>query len=149
MRTCGEVMSTNIIVCEPTANIAEVARQMKSEDVGPIPVVDNKSSKHVIGIVTDRDLVIKVLAEGRDPSSTQVREIMTSNPVTCREHDNIDKAMKAMEQNQIRRILVVDDSDHLVGIIAQADIATRTPDDKKTGDMVEKISKSNDTQVKR
>lgn len=149
MRTCGEVMTTRLVVCEPTANIREVARQMKSEDVGPIPVVEDKDSKRLVGIVTDRDLVLKVLAEGRDPSSTQVREVMTPSPVTCHERDNLDKALRAMEQHQVRRILVVDDSDHLVGIIAQADIATRASDDKRTGDLVEKISKPDDTQVRR
>jgi CBS domain-containing protein len=147
MRTCGEVMTSNVTVCEPNTSVEEAARIMKMENIGPIPVVDNKSNRQLVGIVTDRDLVLNVLAEGRDASSTQVGDVMTRQPITCGEHDDLDKAMKAMQEHQIRRIPVVDAGNHIIGIIAQADIATRTADDRKKGEVVEQISKPTDTQV--
>jgi CBS domain-containing protein len=114
---------------------------MKSENVGPIPVVESHSGRRLVGIVTDRDLVMKVIAEGRDAKSTQVREVMTTQPVTCGEDDDIDDAAELMADHKIRRIPVVDDDYRIVGIIAQADLATRVGKPKRTGDVVEKISR--------
>jgi CBS domain-containing protein len=141
MRTCGEVMTANLVVVEPNTRVDEVARLMKTENIGPVLVVENKKSNRLVGIVTDRDLVIKVLAEGRDAANTRVEAVMSRDLVTCREHDDLDKATKAMQDYQVRRIPVVDSENQVVGIIAQADIATRTADDTKKGEIVEQISK--------
>ncbi len=138
---CGDIMTRGVVCCVPQDSVEHAARMMKSEDVGPIPVVDNQQSKRLVGIVTDRDLAVKLIAEGQDPKNTRVAQIMTPNPVTCQEDHSIKDAMKAMSAHQVRRIPVVDGSGCIVGIIAQADIATRLGDAEQTGDVVEEISK--------
>ena len=95
----------------------------------------------LIGIVTDRDLVMKVIAEGRDAKSTLVRDVMTINPVTCRPGNDVDEALILMADHKVRRVPVVDENNRIVGIISQADIATRVKKSKKTADVVQKISK--------
>src|SRR5436190_15043009 len=120
----SEIMTKNSECCVPTDSAMTAALLMKSEDVGPIPIVADKEDKKLTGIVTDRDLAIKVVAEARDPKTTPVEEVMSEGLVTCRENDDEQSVLKLMEDNQIRRIPVVDQSDHLLGIIAQADVAT-------------------------
>src|SRR5262249_43245904 len=100
----------------------------------------SKDSRKLTGIITDRDLAIKVVAEGLDPKATPVKEVMTEDVIACKETDNVDKALKLMQDHQIRRIPVVDGRDHLLGIIAQADVATRLGSAKATGKVVEQIS---------
>jgi len=111
---------------------------MKTEDVGAVPIVD--SSKKLVGMVTDRDIVVKAVADGRECDSTTVRDAMSTDVVTCREDEDIEAAVSRMAQRQIRRIPVVDRNGNLCGIIAQADIATRVNRDKTTGELVEAIS---------
>jgi len=139
MTTSRDVMTKNPVCATPDDNVADVARLMKDNDIGPVPIVEGPSKK-LVGIVTDRDLALKVVAEGRNPSSTKVRDVMTKDVVTCRADDEVEDALDAMSKNQLRRILVVDDSDTLVGIIAQADIATRMNEPEKTGEVVKEIS---------
>ena len=138
MTTSRDVMTKNPVCATPDDNVADVARLMKDNDIGPVPIVEG-ASKKLVGIVTDRDLALKVVAEGRNPSSTKVRDVMTKDVVTCRADDEVEDALDAMSKNQLRRILVVDDSDTLVGIIAQADIATRMNEPEKTGEVVKEI----------
>src|SRR5205085_10384566 len=108
-----------------------------------IPVVADQESKRLIGIVTDRDLALKVVAEAKDAKSTIVDDVMTTGVVACRANDDLQNALKAMEEHQVRRIPVIDDNDRIIGIIAQADIATRINQPKKTAEVVEEISKTN------
>jgi CBS domain-containing protein len=140
MAKCGDVMTREPASCEPDEAITRVAEIMKREDVGAVPVVDTKASRRVVGMITDRDIVLKVVAAGRDPKSAPVREAMTSNPVTCREDEDVSEAVSRMAERQVRRVPVVDGEGRLCGIIAQADIATRVHQDKTTGEMVEAIS---------
>jgi len=126
--------------CLPSDTVMQAAQLMKSEDVGPIPIVESKDERKLTGIVTDRDLAIKVVAEARDPKTTQIEEIMSEGLVTCHENDDIQSVLQLMQDNQIRRIPVVDKGDHLVGIIAQADVATRLRSPKAVGKVVEQIS---------
>jgi CBS domain-containing protein len=140
MTTCGDVMTSNLVVAQPDDSVAKVAQQMKEWDVGPIPIVEDTLNKRLLGIVTDRDLAMKVVAEGKDPNTTKVSEVMTEDVVTCGENDDIQETMEAMSQHQLRRILVVDENKNLVGIIAQADIATRMDKPEKTGEVVKEIS---------
>jgi CBS domain-containing protein len=119
-----------------------VARLMKQHDVGAIPVVDSRASNALAGIVTDRDIVVKVVAEGRQVDEATVSEAMTSNPAACRAEDDVDKALALMAERQVRRMPVVDESGRLVGIISQADVATRVNRDQRTGELVEAISES-------
>jgi CBS domain-containing protein len=138
--TCGEIMTRSVSCCLPEDSIEHAAILMKTEDVGPIPVIESHSSRRLIGIVTDRDLVVKGIAEGRDIRSTKIRDIMTDHPVACLENDDIDEAVNLMTDHQVRRIPVVDEKNQILGIIAQADVATRLGKKNQTGDVVEKIS---------
>lgn len=138
--TCNEIMTTNPECCLPSDTVVKAAQLMKSEDVGPILIVTDNDNKKLTGIVTDRDLALKVVAEGRDPNATSVQEVMSENLVTCKEDDDVDKVLKLMEDHQIRRIPVVDGSDRLLGIIAQADVATRFGSASATAEMVKEIS---------
>lgn len=140
MTKCKDVMTSNPVSARPEDTVARVARLMKENDIGPVPIVDNENSRQLMGIVTDRDLAIKVVGEGRDPKTTRVSEVMTNNVVTCRDTDNIETALDAMSTHQLRRIPVVDDNNMLLGIIAQADIATRMNEPEKTAEVVRDIS---------
>ena len=140
MTKCSDVMTRNPVSARPDDTVASVARLMKENDIGPVPIVDDNNSKRLVGIVTDRDLAIKIVAAGRDPQTTPVKEVMTTNVITCRDDDDIETALDAMSTQQLRRIPVVDDGNMLLGIIAQADIATRMNEPEKTGEVVKDIS---------
>ena len=140
MANCSEVMTREPACCEPGDSVSRVAGIMKREDVGSVPVVESHEDKKLIGIVTDRDLVVKVLADGADIERATVRDAMTPNPASCRENDPIEKAVKLMSERQVRRMPIVDAQGRLAGIIAQADVATRVSRDATTGELVEAIS---------
>jgi CBS domain-containing protein len=142
MTKCSEVMTKDPAVCVPGDLVTDVARVMKKEDVGPIPIVEDGETRKLIGMVTDRDLALRMVAEGRDTKTTKAEEVMSRKIVTCHAGDDVQKALDAMSENQLRRIPVVDDENRLVGIIAQADIATRVNQPEKTAAMVKKISRS-------
>ena len=140
MATCGDVMTSEPACCEPADSIKKVSQLMKTEDIGAVPVVESRTTRRLVGIVTDRDLVVKVLADGRAVDSATVRDAMTTDPVTCREDADVSEAVTRMADRKVRRIPVVDANGALRGIIAQADIATRVQRDKTTGELVEAIS---------
>lgn len=97
-KKCSDVMTEDLVFCTPGDTVSKVAQLMKREDIGPVLIVDNERSKTLVGIVTDRDLAIKVVGEGRDPQNTKVEEVMTRKLVTCHADDNVDNAIKAMAQ---------------------------------------------------
>src|ERR1051326_524509 len=101
---CREIMTRNPEYVLPSDPVMKAAKLMKAEDVGPIPIVDDKDGKKLTGIVTDRDLAIKVVAEARDPRTTTVKEVMTDDLVTCKENEDVRSALKLMQENQVRRI---------------------------------------------
>ena len=123
---CADVMTRDPACCELGDTAAGAARIMRAEDVGAVPVCMNRQTRKLVGIVTDRDIAVYVVAKGRDPNHTQVASVMTRNPFTCRPEDDLETALDVMESHQVRRIPVVDEDGRLVGIIAQADVATRT-----------------------
>ncbi len=133
-------MTRNPVSARPEDTVASVARLMKENDIGPIPIVESQNSKRLVGIVTDRDLALKVVAEGRDPQTTPVKQVMSISVITCHDDDDIETALNAMSAQQLRRIPVVDDNNMLLGIIAQADIATRMDAPEKTAEVVKDIS---------
>jgi CBS domain-containing protein len=134
-------MSKDPTSCVPTDSVSRVAKVMKTEDVGSIPICEGRDNRKLVGIVTDRDLALHVVAEGRDVNITRVQDVMTGEPFTCHPEDDLDYALKAMQKHQIRRIPVVDRNGILIGIIAQADIAIRGAKPEKTAQTVEGISK--------
>ena len=140
MPTCSEVMTREPVCCEPTDAVTRIAELMKKENVGSVPVVESLSSRRLVGIITDRDLVTKVVAGGRSVEQATASDAMTFNPATCKEDDDISHAMELMAQRQVRRMPVVDPQGRVTGIIAQADVATRMKSDCQTGQMVESIS---------
>ena len=142
MTKCSEVMTKDPVVCMPSDPVADVARVMKEEDIGPIPIVEDPETRRLVGMVTDRDLVLRMVAEGRDSNTTKAEEVMSLKLVTCHADDDVQEALDAMSENQLRRIPVVDDENCIVGIIAQADVATRVNQPDKTAAMVKKISRS-------
>jgi CBS domain-containing protein len=143
MKKCNEVMTKDPVCCQPNDKVVEAAKLMKSENIGSIPVIENEQTKKLVGIVTDRDLALKIVAEGLDAASTKVDAVMTRKVVTCLASDDLQKALDAMSEHQLRRIPVVDNDNKIVGIIAQADVATRVNQPEKTAEMVKEISQSN------
>ena len=140
MKKCSDIMTREVVTCTPESTIVDVAQLMKEEDIGPVLVVDNEQSRTLVGIVTDRDIVLKVIAEGRDPKMTRVGDVMSKKLITCRADDDVDVAMQAMAQYQLRRVPVVEGNMMLVGIISQADVATRADEPEKTAEVVKEIS---------
>ena len=131
-----EIMTSNPSTIEPNQSVVEAARIMKQEDAGVVPVTENG---RLTGMVTDRDIAIRVVAEGKDPQSTTVGEVASTNLVTLDPQQDLDEALRLMAQHQVRRLPVVEEDGRLVGVVAQADIA-RTGDDAKTGQVVQEIS---------
>lgn len=137
--TCGSIMTRNPSCCLAGDSVSTAARIMKQQDVGPVLVVADHSSMKLVGIITDRDIAVSVVAEGRDAHSTKVESIMSSDPVTCSEDEDVMTAVKRMADYQIRRIAVVDGENCVVGIVSQADVA-RNAQEEQVGEMVEEIS---------
>jgi CBS domain-containing protein len=121
---------------ERSTPIVEAAKLLKQLDVGSLPTLDDG---RLVGMVTDRDIVLRVVAEGKDVGSTTVGEIATSDLVTIDPQQNLDEALRLMAQHQVRRLPVVEEDGRLVGILAQADVA-HEGEDSKTGQLVERIS---------
>ena len=138
-RSIRELMTTNPTTVEPSAKVVDAARAMRQQDVGPVPVVEN--GDRLAGIVTDRDIVLRVVADGGDPQSTTVGEIMSRDLVTVDPDQPLDEALRLMARHQVRRLPVCEEDGRLVGIVAQADIATELGDDRRTGQVVEEISR--------
>ena len=133
-----EAMTSNPCAIESDRSVAYAAKMMKQEDVGVAPIVE---SGRLIGMLTDRDIVVRVVAEGKDPDSVSVRDVASSNVVTIDPQQDLDEALRLMARYQVRRLPVVEEDGRLVGVIAQADVAEDAKA-KKTGEMVEEISRN-------
>jgi CBS domain-containing protein len=135
-KTARDIMSQDADCVQASQSILDAAKELADRDVGAMPICGDDD--RLKGMLTDRDIVVKVLAQGKDPSSTKVAEIAEGKPVTIGADDSIEEALRTMSEHKVRRLPVIDGHD-LVGIISQADIA-RNLDDEKTGDLVEAIS---------
>jgi CBS domain-containing protein len=140
MKNCQEIMTHNPACCLADDKVSNIAQRMQSENIGALPVVENHETKKLLGIVTDRDLTVRVVGASRDANTTHVSDVMTSNPVTCHPTDDLDSTLEVMASHKIRRIPVVDDKGSVVGIIAQADIALHLDNHHKVAQIVEQIS---------
>jgi len=136
---CGDIMTPDPVCCTETDPVRKVAELMRDENIGPVPVIDDQS--RLIGIVTDRDLVLNVLAKGLDAANTKVSEAMTRDPVSCKEDEALEDALEKMGSYQVRRLPVVNAQERVIGIIAQADIATRIENPEVAGEVVQEVSK--------
>lgn len=123
MKTCKDVMAREPVCCLPDDRVKDVARLMKHEKVSAVPVVANYQTKKLVGMVTDRDLALKVVAEGRDNQQTRIEAVMTPEPRTCSPDDSLQRAFTIMAHQQVPRVPVVDDSGRVVGLI---DVAAQT-----------------------
>jgi CBS domain-containing protein len=141
----SEIITREVETVRPETSAREAAQRMRSMDVGALPVCDGR---RLLGMVTDRDLAIRVLAEGRDPNATPVQDAMTPDVCYAFEDDDVQRAADIMKDRQIRRLPVVDREKHLVGIVALGDIAT-TGQDKLSGDALEQISQPSQVQQQR
>ena len=127
-------------------SLHDVAQMMTDNDCGCIPVVENADSLEPIGMITDRDIVIRTVAHNKNPLNMIVGEIMTDNVVSVKPDRTVEECCELMEKNQIRRLAVVNDSNELVGMIAQADIAREAPA-KETAELVKEVSESTMTMI--
>ena len=132
-----DAMTGNPRVIGRYATVVEAAKKMREDDVGVVPIVDGDK---LVGTLTDRDIAIRVVAEGKDPNTTKAEEVASREIVTIDPQQDLDEALRLMARHQVRRLPVVEEDGKLVGIVAQADIAKHATDEQ-TGELVEEISK--------
>jgi CBS domain-containing protein len=136
-KSVRDVMTSNPRTIDANSDVASAAKLLKIEDVGVVPIVEGN---RLVGVLTDRDIAINVVAEGKDPQSTTVREVASTDLVTVDPQQDLDEALRLMAQHQVRRLPVVEEDGKIVGILAQADVALQSKD-SQTGEVVEEISK--------
>jgi CBS domain-containing protein len=136
-KSVREAMTTNPCTIDADKPVAYAAKMMKQENVGIAPIVEGD---RLIGTLTDRDIAVRVVAEGKSPETTSVREVASSAPVTVDPEQDLDEALRLMATHQVRRLPVVEEDGRVVGVLAQADVAEETKA-KKTGELVEEISR--------
>ena len=140
MMQVREIMSTEAKCCLPTASLIEVAKLMVEEDCGEIPVCDESGKP--VGVLTDRDIVCRLVAKGKEPTTLSARDAMSSPVVTVTPDTSLEDCARLMEQYKVRRLPVVDEQGRCVGMVAQADLATKAPRDT-TMEVVSKVSEPN------
>jgi CBS domain-containing protein len=132
-----EIMTRNPVVTRPDTTLREAAQTMRELDSGVLPIGEGD---RLLGMLTDRDITVRAVAEGKDPSSTAVREVMSSEVVYCLEDEDEREAAAKMEQHQLRRLVVLDRDQRLVGIVSLGDLAVHTADDRIAGEVTEAVS---------
>jgi CBS domain-containing protein len=132
-----EAMTPDVVSVGPEATLMEAALAMRNLDVGPLPVCEGS---RLVGMITDRDITIRATAQGQDPRTTQVREVMTPEVVCCLETDEVGQVAQVMQEAQLRRLLVVSAEGRLVGIVSLGDLALQAGDDKLAGETLERVS---------
>lgn len=134
------VMTRDVQLLNSDQTVAEAARLMRDEGIGAVPIAQDEK---VVGMVTDRDIVIRLTAEARDPTLTSLREIMTDGVLSCFEDETCDSVAKKMGEHQVRRLHVVGRDKQLVGIVSLGDL-TEATEVEQTGEALEEISKSSE-----
>jgi CBS domain-containing protein len=123
-----DVITANVQVCHPETDLQSVAKMMVKHDCGAIPVVGAGAKSRPLGIVTDRDIVARSVAKGEDPARMHAAAAMTSGLITIRRDADLEHAMQLMKEHQVRRLVVVDESDNLAGILSLGDVVRARPD---------------------
>ena len=136
-KTIREVMTSKLCSIDTDKSVAYAAKMMRDEDVGIAPIVEGD---RLVGVLTDRDIAVRVVAEGRDPEQVKVTEVASRDVVTLDPQQDLDEALRLMARHQVRRLPVVEEDGRLVGVVAQADVA-QEGDDRRTGEVVEQISR--------
>ena len=137
-KSIQDVMTQNPCAIDADQPVSYAAKMMKDEDVGLAPIVEGE---RLIGTLTDRDITVRVVAEGKDPQTVKVREVASTDVVTVDPQQNLDEALTLMARHQVRRLPVVEEDGRLVGVVAQADVADEAKP-KKVGELVEEISRN-------
>ncbi|MCI0348432.1 MAG: CBS domain-containing protein, partial [Acidobacteriales bacterium] len=132
-----EIMTTDVATAQPDSTLEEVASMMKEEDTGAIPVLDEDE---LVGIITDRDIVVRCIAEGKDATETNVEDILSEDLATIEPDADVEEAARLMSQRQIRRLPVVEDG-MLVGVISLGDIAVKEVDEEPAAQALEGVSR--------
>lgn len=140
MTTVRDAMTPGVETVAPSQTLRDAARLMKEGDFGSVPVVENG---RLVGVVTDRDIVVRAVAQGLDPSAARIGEVTSTGPVTVEPDQELEDAIELMARHRIRRLPVVE-GERLVGVLSQADVALEAKDGK-TGDLVEEISQPTST----
>jgi CBS domain-containing protein len=133
----SDIMTRDVESIGPDDTLQEAAMRMKQFGVGPLPVCENHS---VVGVVTDRDITLRAVAEGLDPATTMVRDVMSEEIVCCFEDQEVEVAAHLMQSKQIRRVLVLDRDKKLIGIISLADLASAAVDTQRAGEILHEVS---------
>jgi CBS domain-containing protein len=136
-KTVREVMTSKLCSIDTDKTVAYAAKMMRDEDVGIAPIVEGD---RLVGVLTDRDVAVRVVAEGRDPEQVKVTEVASRDLVTLDPQQDLEEALRLMGRHQVRRLPVVEEDGRLVGILAQADVAKKA-DEARTGEVVEQISR--------
>jgi CBS domain-containing protein len=133
-----DMMTAKIEDISADATVMQAAEKMKLLDIGAIPVREND---RLVGMITDRDIAVRAVAEGRDPKKVPVREAMSRDLCFCYEDESVESAAKLMEEKQIRRLPVFDRSERAIGMVSLGDLAVRNHDDRLSGEVLERVSK--------
>lgn len=140
----ADLMSPDPVLCTPGTTCFDAAILMRDNDCGALPVVESLDNPIPVGVVTDRDLVVRGLAARMNPDDTLIVDVMTAEPFTISEDASVDEAMDLMEEKKIRRLIVVDEYGRCCGMLAQADLARAAPE--AAGDVIESISEPGEEQ---
>lgn len=135
-----DIMTKDPACCTPQTNLRDVAQMMEECDCGAIPVVESNDRKNLVGMVTDRDITLRAVSQGKNPLTMSAGDIMSSPVVSARAEDDLQTVARMMEDNQVRRVPVVDQNNRILGILAQADLALQGSDEL-TGEVVERVSR--------
>jgi CBS domain-containing protein len=136
-----DIMTSNPACCTPGTSLEEVAKMMVDHDCGCIPVVDGNDTKMPVGMITDRDITCRVVAQGKNPLELTARDAMTSTVLSVTPETSLEDCLNLMEDGQVRRIAVVDENGAVCGILAQADIAENAGD-RATAEIVQEVSRA-------
>lgn len=117
-----DIMTQNPSFCPPDATLEQVAQVMRDEDIGEVPIVESDGGNRLLGVITDRDIAVRAVAAGRDPTRIAARDCMTGPAVSCKEDDSLEDCAHAMASQRIRRMPIVDANGMLCGIVAQSDL---------------------------
>jgi CBS domain-containing protein len=133
----SEIMTTEVMTCKPTDTLAEAAAMMRDLNVGICPIVQDDK---LVGVITDRDITVRAIAQGFDPNTAQVKDFMTPSPITVEPDTNVEDAAEMMMMHQIRRLPVVDERGKLVGIVSLGDLAVDVGEPEMIAETLEEIS---------
>src|SRR5438094_6512110 len=132
-----DIMTPNPRCVSPDDSLQEAARTMGDLDVGPVPVCDQD---RLAGMITDRDITVRAVAEGKDPRTTKVREVMTGEIIYAFEDQDVQEAARTMQERQVRRLVVLNRDKRLVGIVSLGDLAVESGDKQKAGEVLQDVS---------